>query len=106
MQSNVPRSCVAGFLVLVGMTFGCFRGEAAELIGTWIINIQDPGIPHAAKVILTFNNENGVIKGVMNSETPLEDIKLEGDQVSFFVLHPYDTMGHAGCTSPRRKRSS
>ncbi|HXM01235.1 MAG TPA: glycoside hydrolase family 27 protein [Chthoniobacterales bacterium] len=85
MQTNKLRCFLAGFLALIGITVSCSRIEAAELTGTWIINIQDPNIPHAEKVILTFSNENGVIKGVMNDATPLEDIKLAGDQVSFFV---------------------
>ena len=85
MQTYDLRRCLAGILVLIGMTVSGARIDAAELTGTWIINIQDPNTPHAEKVILTFTNENGVIKGVMNGTTPLEDIKVQGDQVSFFV---------------------
>jgi alpha-galactosidase len=94
MQTNELRYRLARFLVLLAITFGVAGTEAAELAGTWIINIQDPSVPHAEKVTLSFTNENGVIKGTMNNETPLEDIKLEGDQVSFFV-----TIGPPG--SPR-----
>ena len=85
MQTYDLRRCLAGILVLIGMAVSGARIDAAELTGTWIINIQDPNTPNAEKVMLTFTNENGVIKGVMNGTTPLEDVKAQGDQVSFFV---------------------
>jgi alpha-galactosidase len=85
MQTYDLRRFLAGILVLIGMTVSSGRIGAAELTGTWIINVQDPNTPNAQKVILTFSDENGVTKGVMNGTTPLEDIKVQGDQVSFLV---------------------
>ena len=85
MQIYDLRLCLAGTLVLIGMIMSSGRIEAAELTGTWIINLEDSNSPNAEKVILTFTNENGAIKGVMNRATPLENIKVQGDQVSFFV---------------------
>jgi hypothetical protein len=85
MQIYDLRLCLAEILVLTGMIMSSGRIEAAELTGTWIINLEDSNSPNAEKVILTFTNENGAIKGVMNGATPLEDIKVQGDQVSFFV---------------------
>lgn len=85
MDNSALRLWLTGVLVSFGIIFVCTRGEAAELAGTWIINIQDPAIPHPERVVLTFSNENGVLKGTMNKQTPLEDIKFNGDQVSFLV---------------------
>src|ERR1700758_2101299 len=85
MQIYDLRLCLAGILVLIGMIVSSSRVEAAELTGTWIINLQDSNSPNAEKVILTFTNDNGAIEGVMNGTTPLDDIKAQGDQVSFFV---------------------
>ena len=85
MQTYDLRRFLAGILVLIGMTVSSSRIGAAELTGTWIINVQDLNTPNAEKVILTFTAENGVTKGVMNGTTPLEDIKVQGNQVSFLV---------------------
>jgi hypothetical protein len=86
MQNFVLKHCLAVLLIVIGVTVSCARGQTVGLAGTWIINIQSPGIPHAEKVVLTFKEKNGVIEGAMNNDTPLEDIKVADDQLSFYVM--------------------
>ena len=85
MRSNLLDHCLVSLFVAMGMTIGGAQAETAGLVGTWIINIQNPNIPNAEKVVLTFTDENGVIKGMMNNDTPLQNVKTAGDQLSFSV---------------------
>ena len=85
MRSNLLNRYLAGLFMVMGVTIGWAQGETASLAGTWIINIQNPNIPNAEKVVLTFTNENGVIKGSMNNDTPLQDVKVANDRLSFSV---------------------
>lgn len=61
-----------------------FAASAADLAGKW--TAQVPGRNAARETVFTFRSEGGALSGTMSAqgrETPLADVKLSGEMLSF-----------------------
>ncbi|MGE3821687.1 MAG: hypothetical protein AB7I30_19925 [Isosphaeraceae bacterium] len=81
-----------GGLLLVAFAFAAVPAYAADPTGTWKWSVERNGqtFETTLKLKLEGGKLTGTVSGRNNTETPIEDGKVEGDDVSFKVTREFN----------------